>query len=108
MIGYKIYLLARMTRYLTFPAAERIYKSMILPYFDYADIFYDACILTSLTKLQRLQNRALRVVFSSEQVNDLYGVFTPEQDNDKTNVEPVHSYDAFHTRSDMSGVKGII
>ena len=37
-----------------------------------------------------------------------YGVFTPEQDNDKTNVEPVHSYDAFHTRSDMSGVKGII
>ena len=36
-----------------------------------------------------------------------YGVFTPEQDN-KTNVEPVHSYDAFHTRSNMSGVKGII
>ena len=34
------------------------------------------------------------------------GVFTPEQDN-KTNVEPVHYYDAFHTRSDMSGVKGI-
>ena len=26
-----------------------------------------------------------------------YGVFTPEQDNDKTHVEPVHSYDAFHT-----------
>ena len=26
------------------------------------------------------------------------GVFTPEQVNDKTNVEPVHSYDAFHTR----------
>ena len=24
------------------------------------------------------------------------GVFTPEQDNDKTKVEPVHSYDAFH------------
>ena len=37
-----------------------------------------------------------------------YAVFTPEQDNDKTNVEPVHSYDAFHTRSDVSGVKGII
>ena len=35
------------------------------------------------------------------------GVFTPEQDN-KTNVEPLHSYDAFHTRSDKPGVKGII
>ena len=29
---------------------------------------------------------------------DTNGVFTPEQDNDKTKVEPVHSYDAFHTR----------
>ena len=36
------------------------------------------------------------------------GVFTPEQDNDKTHIEPVHSYDAFHTRSDKPGVKGII
>ena len=36
------------------------------------------------------------------------GVLTPEQDNDKTNVEPVHSYEAFHTRSDKPGVKGII
>ena len=37
-----------------------------------------------------------------------YGVFTPEQDNDKTNVEPVHSYDAFHTWFVEPGVKGII
>ena len=38
------------------------------------------------------------------------GVFAPEaeQDNDKTNVEPVHSYDAFHTRFVGPGVKGII
>ena len=36
-----------------------------------------------------------------------YGVFTPEQD-DKTNVEPVHSYDAFHTVVAGPGVKGII
>ena len=35
-------------------------------------------------------------------------VFTPEQDNDKTNVQPVHSYYAFHTRSDKPGVKGTI
>ena len=33
---------------------------------------------------------------------------TRQRQNNKTNVEPVHSYDAFHTRSDMSGVKGII
>ena len=39
--------------------------------------------------------------------NKSYGVFTTEQDNDKANVEHVHSYYPFHTRSDMSGVKGI-
>ena len=36
------------------------------------------------------------------------GAFTPEQDNDKTNVEPVHFYYAFHTRFVGPGVKGII
>ena len=36
------------------------------------------------------------------------GVFKPEQDNDKTNVESVHSYDAFHTSRCRTGVKGII
>ena len=35
------------------------------------------------------------------------GIFTPEQDN-KTNVEPVHSYNVFHTRFVGPGVKGII
>ena len=36
------------------------------------------------------------------------GGFTPEQDNNKTNVEPVHSYDAFHTGPATTGVKGIM
>ena len=36
------------------------------------------------------------------------GAFTPEQDNDKTKVEPVHFYYAFHTRFVGPGVKGII
>ena len=41
------------------------------------------------------------------------GDFTPEQDDDKTttrqmlNVEPVHSYDAFHIGPAITGVKGI-
>ena len=39
---------------------------------------------------------------------DFNGAFTPEQDNNKTKVEPVHFYEAFHTRSDKPGVKGII
>ena len=33
---------------------------MILPFFDYADIFYEACPKHLLSTLQRMQNRALR------------------------------------------------
>ena len=43
-----------------------------------------------------------------EQVGCFHTRARQREDNDETNVEPVHSYDAFHTRSDMSGVKGII
>ena len=39
---------------------------MILPYFDYADIFYEATTVQNLSKLQRLQNRALRIVTQSK------------------------------------------
>ena len=42
------------------------------------------------------------------QVEHHDGIFTPEQDNDKTNVEPMHSYVAFHTDPATTGVKGLI
>ena len=35
---------------------------MILPFFDYADVFYEACPKHLLSKLQRMQNRALRCI----------------------------------------------
>ena len=35
---------------------------MILPFFDYADIFYEACPKHLLSKLQRMQNHALRCI----------------------------------------------
>jgi hypothetical protein len=38
---------------------------MILPYFDYADIVYDGCVSKIQEKLQKLQNRALRIVLDS-------------------------------------------
>ena len=44
-------------------------------------------------------------------VSQSHGVHTrarQRQDDDKTNVEPVHCYDAFHTRLVGPGVKGII
>ena len=43
-----------------------IYKATILPIFDYNDIFYNMLNKQQLTKIQRLQNRALRLVFKGK------------------------------------------
>ena len=40
-----------------------IYKATVMPIFDYNDIIYNLLTQQQLTKLQRIQNRALRIVF---------------------------------------------
>ena len=58
---YKIHMLAKIRSYIDFNSAITIYKTMILPIFEYGDIAYDQADLKSLDKLQTLQNRALRI-----------------------------------------------
>ena len=54
-----------------------IYKAMILPYFDYADIIYDKANQGELDKLQRVQNRCLKICMLT---------------NIKTDTDFVHSH----------------
>ena len=61
MVSYKVNLLAKIRKYLTDDVALKIYKSMILPYFDYGDIMYDGANQGGLEKLQRLQNKGLKI-----------------------------------------------
>ena len=58
---HKMVLLSKLKRYLNNNVALLIYKSMILPYFDYADVIYHKSNSGDLSKLQRLQNRCIRV-----------------------------------------------
>ena len=60
-VAHKIYVLTRVRKYLTTRSALMVYKSMIMPYFDYADIAYEKAPGVDLEKIQRLQNRALKV-----------------------------------------------
>ena len=62
----KVWLLSKLRRYVNLKSAEIIFKTMILPYFDFADIFNEATTVQILSKLQRLQNRALRIVTQSK------------------------------------------
>ena len=61
IVSYKANLLAKIRKFLNEDVALRIYKSMILPYFDYGDIIYNSASQEGLDKLQRLQNRCLKI-----------------------------------------------
>ena len=43
-----------------------LYKSKILPYFDYGDIFYNKTFSRTLLKLQKLQNRAMKLCMGKD------------------------------------------
>ena len=58
---FKVMMLAKLRKYLNDNVALLIYKSMLLPYFDYADVIFSNTSTGDLDKLQRLQNKCLRL-----------------------------------------------
>ena len=64
IVSHKLYLLSKIRKFITKAAALRIYNVMVVPYIDYGDIVYAGATAASLNKLQRLQNRALRVILN--------------------------------------------
>ena len=65
-ILHKLHLLSKMKGYLNDDTSLNIYKSMLLPYFDYADVIYDKAGANLLKKLQTLQNKGLRLCLGRE------------------------------------------
>ena len=63
---HKMTLLSKMKCYLTKDVATLIYKSMLLPYFDYVDVIYAHTIANNFNKLRRLQNRCLKICLGSD------------------------------------------
>ena len=75
MAAYKLYLLSRIRKYITIGQAIAIYKSKVVPYFDYGDIFLLNINQKTIAKLQKLQNRALRICLALDgrsNVNDMH------------------------------------
>ena len=65
LTAHKIYMLSKIRSCINQVRAIRIYNTKILPYFDQGDILYlDACI-KDVGKLQKLQNRALRICLNT-------------------------------------------
>ena len=66
IVSHKISLLSKIKYYITDDAALKVYKTMILPYLDYGDIFFINSNSNQLKKLQTLQNRALKICINPE------------------------------------------
>lgn len=62
-LSHKIFTMSTIRKDITTGCAVQLYKSMILPIADYSNFCLCACTEKLKTKLQRLQNRALRICF---------------------------------------------
>lgn len=71
-VGYKLHLLSLLRKKITTKCAVTLYKTMILPYFEYGNVFLLSCTEFDRNKLQRLQNRCLRVVFRRDNYSNVF------------------------------------
>ena len=69
-------MLSKIMPFLTREVALLLYKSMILPYFDYCDIVYQSACLGDLDKLQRPQNKCLKTCLGMHKLTDTNRVHT--------------------------------
>ncbi len=55
-------IIRRVKKYVSQDTLELMYHSLVLPYFDYCSLVWNNCSQTLKDKVQRLQNRAARVI----------------------------------------------
>ena len=70
----KIYQLRKIRGSITTKCALSIYKTMILPLLEYGGVFLGSCTERERTKLQRLQNQALRTIYKKDNHTNLYSL----------------------------------
>lgn len=65
-VSHKIYNLSLIRKDISTSTAILLYKTMVLPFFNYSNFLMHSCTEKTKTKLQRLQNRGLRVALKSD------------------------------------------
>ena len=61
-VNMRLSILGRTRKYFSVKTSLMLYKSLVMPYFDYCDTLWDSCSCQLKQKLQILQNRALRII----------------------------------------------
>ena len=100
-VSHKIYLLSRVKKFLSSRSALLVYKTMILPFFDYDDVVYHNANANELEKLQRLQNRALKLCLGLHRREDTEVVHRAAKVPLLENRRRSHVYNFMYKRKDM-------
>lgn len=66
--SHKIYMLRKIRNNLDQRTANTIYKTMILPLIEYGNCFLLGCTVVERTKIQRIQNKGLKIVFNRDRL----------------------------------------
>ena len=99
-VCHKMTLLAKLKEYWNSETALLIYKSMLLPYFDYADVIFCKVNKRDLDKLQKLQNRCLRICKGVDRRFNMHRVHV------QSNVPYLNDRRKAHVCNFMYGRKG--
>ena len=76
-VNMRLSVLGRTRKYLSVKTSLMLYKSLVMPYFDYCDTLWDCCSCQLKQKLQILQNRALRIINKADRrthISDLHNM----------------------------------
>ena len=79
-LSHKLYMLSTIRKFLDEDKSHLIYKQMIVPYADYANFLVDCTTLDLVSKVQKMQNRGLRIsrfsnMYERCSVTDLHSHF---------------------------------
>ena len=61
VVSHKIFILSKIRKSISEDTDIFVYRSMIAPIIDYGDVVYSGSFQEGIAKLQKLQNRALRI-----------------------------------------------
>ena len=65
LINHKLYMFSKIRRCLNVKSALAVYKTMILPYFDYGDIIFMSTNIPEIRKFNKFHIRGLRICFKT-------------------------------------------
>ena len=72
LISHKLFLLTKVRNFVDKKQALAIYRSKVMPYFDYGDVFLLGIQIRTRDMLQKIQNRALRLVLGRDSRHNVW------------------------------------